>query len=478
MEALMNFSELADALGGRLLTGEGKQTNLSSGHAPDQFSSVSIDSREISPGGLFVALRGSSLDGHRYVHSAIEAGAYGAIVESKAMENTSMDLASLCRNKNIFLIIVEDSLKALQKAAAIYLERFPDLVKIGITGSSGKTSTKEIAAAIIGREKSVIMSKGNYNSETGLPLSVFQVRAHHEVGIFEAAMNQRGEMRALAEILTPHLALITNIGTAHIGNLGTTDAIAAEKKEIFAFFNNNNTAFIPDEDNYRDFLAEGVRGNIIFFGMNTFKEKESIKEMGLSGTNFILDGKNCSFKLPGKYNFANAIAAISLAKELSVSSESIIKGLESVKPLFGRGEIIKGKRTLIRDCYNSNPESANAALDFCDSLSWPGRKLYVLGSMLELGEKSETAHADLGSRLASSSADMIFLYGEEMKAALKRINENQNEINRVCHTTEKDELSESINKNIKDDDLVLLKGSRGCALESLTDMILGEAYVL
>ena len=395
-----------------------------------------------------------------------------------------MGLASLCKNKNCCLIMVEDSLKALQKAAAVYLKKFPALKKIGITGSSGKTSTKEIAAAIIGREKSLIMSKGNYNSETGLPLSVFQVRAHHEVGIFEAAMSQRGEMRTLAEILDPHMALITNIGTAHVGNLGSTDAIAEEKKEIFAFFNDNCTAFIPDEDNYRDFLAKGIRGKIILYGKNKLNDLESVKDMGLLGTNIILDGKSCSFKLPGKYNFENAIAAISLAKELSISSEAIIEGLESVKPLFGRGEIIKGKRTLIRDCYNSNPESANAALDFCDSLSWPGRKFYVLGSMLELGEKSDAAHAALGSRLSSSTADMIFLYGDEMKAAMDKINES-NEINmedisrfRVCHTTDKEELSEKINKNIKDDDLVLLKGSRGCALESLTDMILGEAYVL
>ena len=461
----MSFSGLSQALGARLFTWEGKEgTGFSSGG----FSSVSIDSRTVLPGALFVALRGGVLDGHRFIDAAFKAGASGAMIALSALEDQSLALNGLLRKWKKVLIAVEDTLKGLQDAARIYLGQFANLIKIGITGSSGKTTTKEIAAAIIGQEKSVVMNKGNLNSETGLPLSVFDVRSHHEVGIFEAGMNRQGEIAELAGVLNPKLALITNIGSAHIGILGSRDRIAEEKKKIFSGFDAGNTALIPAEDDYRDFLAMNVPGRKVFYGASTLPALGAVRDLGLEGSEIIWDGMAVRFGLPGKFNLHNALAAAALAQELKVSSESIRRGLESVRPLFGRGEILSGRATLIRDCYNSNPESALEALDFCDSLEWPGRRIYVMGAMLELGDISEEAHAALVRHLVSSRADRVFLFGEEIRRAVLAMGEKGN----FFHTCDMEELSRAVDNYVEDGDLVLLKGSRGCALEQLTDIIL------
>jgi len=460
---LMSFSGLSHALGARLFSWEGKHD--------EGFTSVSIDSRAVCPGGLFVALRGETQDGHRYVDAAFRAGASGALVALSAMQDPALNLSSLAQKWDRVLVGVEDTLKAFQKAAAVYIRQFANLLRIGITGSTGKTTTKEITGAIISQEKAVVMNKGNLNSETGLPLSVFEVRSHHEVGIFEAGMNHKGEMADLAKILNPHIALITNIGTAHIGILGSRDNIAEEKKQIFSEFSGSNTALIPSSDDYRDFLAKDVKGRTVFYDRSSLPGLGATRDMGLLGTEITWEGEEFRFHLPGKFNLQNALSACALALELPVSGASIRRGLESVRPLFGRGEILKGRTTLIRDCYNSNPESIREVLDFCDSLEWQGRKIYVLSSMLEQGEVSEEAHAALGRRLVLSGADKIFLYGEETRHAAEVL---EKEKVRFFHTCDMDELSRKLDNSIEGSDLVLLKGSRGCALEQLTDVLVGK----
>jgi UDP-N-acetylmuramoyl-tripeptide--D-alanyl-D-alanine ligase len=465
----MTFLELSHAIGGRLFAGEGKQAGE---EWPADFSSVSIDSRKLSQGSLFVALRGNSLDGHQFVNAAFEAGAAGAMVAFSAMEDSNLGLSALAQKWGRVLVAVEDTLKGLQEAARVYLGQFKDLVRIGITGSAGKTTTKEIAAAIIGQEKSVVMNKGNLNSETGLPLSVFEVRSHHEVCVFEAAMNKKGEISDLARILNPHFALITNIGSAHIGILGSREAIAEEKKQIFSQFTGSNTALIPMDDKYRDFLAKDIRGRTVFYGASALSSLANVRDLGIQGTEIVWDGEKVRFGLPGKFNLNNAIAAAALAQELSLSASSIRRGIESVKPLFGRGEVFYGRTTLIRDCYNASPESVMEALDFCESLEWSGRKVYVMGSMLELGELSREAHENLGKYLVSSGAAGIFLFGEEIRPAADILLEDSTR--QIMYTANMDELSAMLDAYIEKGDLVLLKGSRGCALESLTEILTGE----
>ncbi|MDR1587519.1 MAG: UDP-N-acetylmuramoyl-tripeptide--D-alanyl-D-alanine ligase [Treponema sp.] len=469
----MDFASLSRSLGARRLSFSGEYVP-SDGTAPEAggasgFSSVSIDSRTVKPGALFVALAGEKSDGHGFVEAAFKKGAAGAMVDSAKLEK--FRLAELAKSMDRDLLAVDNTLLGLQQSARLYLEKFPRLVKVGITGSSGKTTVKEIAAAIIGAEKNTVMNSGNLNSETGLPLSVFEVRAGHEVGIFEMGMNRRGEIAELAAVLKPNIALITNIGSAHIGIIGSKGAIAEEKKNIFSCFTGSETALIPDGDEYSGFLARGVKGRVVFYGESSFKELGGTRSLGLAGTEIRWNGDAVRFALPGRHNLADAMAALAIAREIPAGSGAVKRGLEGVKPLFGRSEILEGRVTLIRDCYNANPESVEQALDFCDSLDWPGRRIYVIGDMLELGNNSREAHERVGRLLAASKADMVFLYGKETAAALNAAAGAPV----FRHYTKMPELSGALDARIRRGDLVLLKASRGCALEQLTDTLLGAA---
>ncbi|MDR2070769.1 MAG: UDP-N-acetylmuramoyl-tripeptide--D-alanyl-D-alanine ligase [Treponema sp.] len=460
---LMEYETLAQAIGGELRKFPG---------AGRGFASVHIDSRAVRPASLFVALPGSSTDGHRFVNAAFDAGAACAMVARSRMEDPSLALEESARKAGASLLVVEDTLEGLQDAARVYLEEFPGLLKIGCTGSAGKSTTKEIAAAMIGREKSVVMNRGNLNSETGLPLSVFEVRAHHQVGIFEMGTNKPGEIAALARILKPQIALITMIGTAHIEFFGTREAILDEKMQIFSYFSGTERALIFEDDDFRETIAAHVRGQVVFYGPKTLEELQKVEDLGLEGTEITWEGISVRFCLPGKYNLRNALAAAAIARAVPVSAQAVREGLGSVKPLFGRSEILRGPVTVIRDCYNANPESMAEAIGFCDGLDWPGRRVYVIGSMLELGTASAAAHSRIGRLLAASKADMAFLFGPETGAAANALAEAAAKVPAghkipCFHTDTMSELSRAVKAYIRPGDLVLLKGSRGCALEQV-----------
>jgi len=437
------------------------------------FSSVAIDSRKVTEGALFIALRGLQSDGHRFLPQAFDAGASAALVTRQGMKDAAYD-PSMAEKLGKILIVVEDTLKGLQEMAAAYLNRFTNLLRIGITGSSGKTTTKEIAGSMIGMEKKVVMNPGNLNSETGLPLSAFNVRDHHQVGIFEAGMNRRGEIAELAAVLKPQIALITNIGTAHIGALKSMEAIAEEKRQIFSRFTGTETALIPEDDPFRDYLARDVNGNVVFYGQKNLEaagKLNAVLDRGLAGTEITWEGIPAGFGLPGKHNVKNALAAAALASAAGASAASIREGLSAVKGLFGRSEVLRGKTTVIRDCYNSNPDSAAEAIAFCDSVDWPGRRFYILGSMLELGDHEAAEHRKLGELLSESKADVIFLYGKEMKPAAAVLQERNIPF---VYGEEMEEFSAAVECTIRAGDLVLLKGSRGCALEQLSKIVFVE----
>jgi UDP-N-acetylmuramoyl-tripeptide--D-alanyl-D-alanine ligase len=386
------------------------------------------------------------------------------------LEDSSLGLVALAETSGVALVAVEDTIKALQDGARAYLGRFPTLIRVGITGSSGKTTTKEIAAGMIVKEKRVVMNPGNLNSETGLPLAVFNVRSEHEVGIFELGMDHKGEIAALARILKPHIALITNIGTAHIGMIGSQRAIVEEKRAIFGEFTGTEMALIPADSPWREVLAGGVWGRALFYGSANLEEFGKVKSLGIEGSEVTWEGVRIRFGLPGRHNLRDALAASAIARAVPVSDEAIRQGLASVQPLFGRSEIVRGLVTVIRDCYNSNPDSAKAALDFCDSLDWPGRKLYVIGSMLELGPESAAAHRELGQRIAASQADQVFFFGAETLAATESLAGGKIPF---YYTDNMDELYRAVSERLSGGDLILLKGSRGCALERLDGLFGG-----
>jgi UDP-N-acetylmuramoyl-tripeptide--D-alanyl-D-alanine ligase len=471
---LMTLEKLAPAVGASLFPASSDKTR--------GFTSVSIDSRTVSPGSLFVALGGNSQDGHSFVEKAFASGAVMAMVAQSRMDSMGPALRSAAQQYDGVLVIVPHTLRALQDAALAYIRGFPQLLRVGITGSAGKTTTKELAAAMIALEKGVVMNAGNLNSEIGLPLSVFSVRAEHQVGIFEMGMNRFGEIEELARILRPQIALITNIGTAHIGILGSREAIAKEKKAIFSQFSGAEVALIPERDSFAAFLADGVQGRIRSYGTDCMASLGGYKSLGLEGSELVWGDKKVRFSLPGLHNVYNALAAAAIAEEVGVHPDAIRQALGNAKPLFGRGEIFRGPVTVVQDCYNANPEAAASAIEFCDSVDWPGRRVYVIGSMLELGSSSVEEHRKLGRLLASSKVQILVLFGpetEEIKNALDEVYSTVAPEEKIAYpkplvlrADDMEILKQKIVPLLTEGDLVLLKGSRGTALERLTEVVL------
>jgi UDP-N-acetylmuramoyl-tripeptide--D-alanyl-D-alanine ligase len=429
-------------------------------------AAVASDSRKVGEGCLFVALPGERTDGHEFLSQAAEAGAAALLVSEAQAGQRAGELAALAQRHGIGIVAVRDTLAGLQDLARFHMRGLPAMTRIGVTGSNGKTTTKEIIGSILSRAASTAMNEGNLNSEIGLPLACFAVAAAHRYAIFEMGMNRAGEMDVLVDIVRPDLALITNIGTAHVGMLGSLDAIAAEKRKIFAYFDGRQTGFLPEEERYREFLAKGVPGRFVSFGPKSTPGYGGSESMGLGGTLIHWEGFRIRFPLFGQHNLANALGAISVARELGVPNAEIRDGLEAVTPLFGRSQVINGPVTVIVDCYNANPDSVERALDFSEALPWPGRKIAVLGGMRELGEETGPAHAALGRRLRGTGLDALFLFGEEMEHAWKAIGGSPVEA-RCAWLTDLGTLRRRLADFLRTGDMLLIKGSRGVELERL-----------
>lgn len=433
-------------------------------------SAVAVDSRRVSEGSLFVALPGERTDGHEFLAQATRAGAAALLVSEKEADRRSAQLAGITAGNGPAVIVVPDTLKALQGLAASYLRRFSGVTRIGVTGSNGKTTTKEIIGAIISRGNPTAVNEGNLNSEIGLPVACFAVGPIHRYAVFEMGMNHRGEMDVITDIVRPDMALVTNIGVAHIGILGSQEEIAREKKRIFAHFDGRQTAFLPEDDRFRAFLAEGVRGRIVSFGPRSTPGYRGSESQGLDGTLIHWEGSRIRFPLFGPHNLANALGAISVARELGVPNADIRDGLEAVAPLFGRSQIIRGPVTVIVDCYNANPDSMKEALAFTAEVPWEGRRIVVLGAMLELGDETEAAHRALGESLRDSRFDAVLLAGAEMERAWRAL-EGSDAAARGRWSADVEGLSAHLARLVKPGDLVLLKGSRGLELERLLPLV-------
>jgi UDP-N-acetylmuramoyl-tripeptide--D-alanyl-D-alanine ligase len=263
---------------------------------------------------------------------------------------------------------------------------------------------------------------------------------------------------------------VTNVGTAHIGILGSRDAIALEKKAVFSRFDGSQLGFVNEDDDYNAFLKEGVRGEVRDFGPRSTKGFRGSEDLGLDGHAVDWEGLRVRFPLVGRHNLANAIAAIALAECVGTPPREVAAGLEAVRPLFGRSEIIRGAVTVIRDCYNANPDSAEAAIDFCDALDWKGRRAYVVGSMLELGAESESAHRRVGAACAASKASALFFFGEECRPAFESARA-AGFPGLVLFETDFDRLAAAVKAYVREGDIVLLKASRGMALERLSETL-------
>lgn len=499
-ESLLSLKDILSAVDGKEISGKSADSFF--------FSNVQTDSRNVVSGSLFVPLVGEKQDGHKFAGEAAEKGASAIFINFSEYEKNSSCYEELCRkHKRLFVIAVGNTLEALQKSAGKYVEKFPSIKKIAVSGSSGKTTTKEMIVSVLKEKFNVVSTEGNFNSETGLPLSVFNIRKEHEVCVFEMGMNRFHEIEEISSVLKANYAVITNIGSAHIGILGSRENIAEEKKHIFDFIEDDGAAFIPFEDDFKDFLSENVKGEIVYYGKNVPSSESGVCflcDRGVFGTSFSLCGLEVNLKIPGVYNYLNALAAVAVGKKFGLSPLQIKNGLEKMNSVSGRMETSRiflknGKKiTLVKDCYNANPDSMKSALSFISSLEnqvedplegsaessggktdfcGVNKKICVLGDMLELGEESFSAHSEVGSLVSSLPLDFVFFVGSEMKAAFDKasllgFSEAFYEKNHNMDSLEK--ISGLLLEKLSGNDVLLLKASRGIALERLVPLIEGS----
>lgn len=472
---LLTFDELLNAVCGKYI-------GFAREHSVFAFTSVATDSRQVKEGSLFVPLIGENQDGHKYIPDALKAGASVVFVTAFVYEENPeyyLNLAS--DNLAKTFVVVENNMRALQDAAHAYVKKFPALIKIGITGSSGKTTTKEILTSILKEKFNVVSTAGNLNSETGLPLSVFNIRAEHECGVFEMGMNRENEIGEIARVLEPNYAIITNIGNAHIGILGSRENIAEEKKKIFNYINEDGAAFVPDEDEFVNFLSQGVKGKVVRYGKNVDQKMSGVQFIsndGLSGTRFYIGKNEVRLQIPGIYNYINALGCIALAKTLGLNDGEICRGIEKVRTLPGRSDIIsvvtkknsngESRRIMmLYDCYNANPDSMEKVLSFCASLETKGRMIFVLGDMKELGAKSAEEHSRIGALAMLSRPELIVFVGPEMANGAKAARLAGFGNTKYFKESDAEEIGGFLLDYLRDDDFILLKASHSMDFDSI-----------
>ncbi|TVR92380.1 MAG: UDP-N-acetylmuramoyl-tripeptide--D-alanyl-D-alanine ligase [Spirochaetaceae bacterium] len=437
------------------------------------FSRPAVDSRTVRTGQLFVALPGERADGHNFLQEAFAGGATVALVGETYAEAAG---ASLRPPKGRGYCVVPDTLRALQQLSRAHLQQFPLLRRIAVTGSNGKTTTKELIASVLSQNAPTFATAGNYNSEIGVPLAIFDIQPEQRFGVFEVAMNRPGEIAVLAELVQPEIALITNIGSAHVGNLGDLQRIAEEKRQVFSCFNGEQAGFVYEDERFYSFLTDGLHGEVHSFGPRSIEGFEGFELQGLTGSIISYQGLDIRLPLPGAFNVRNALAAVAIAVYLGLDPEQIRAGLERVPAMFGRGEILHGPVTVLRDCYNANPDSVREALDFVAGLDWSGRRVVVLGSMKELGDETASAHAKICAAARAMRPDALFLVGEEFaEAYAEACAETYAEGDvKPHHATTTAGIEASLSQYLREGDFVLLKGSRSMALEDLTSIFTQE----
>ena len=483
-KSLLNLESLLAAVNGTV-----------AGNArPDfYFSYVVTDSRYVSAGAMFVPLIGEAQNGHKYIPQAIQSGATVVLANKSDYEQNNdfyKQLSAEGKLDSITLILVENTLYALQAAAKAYAKKVAsNMVRVSITGSSGKTTTKEMLVSVCKKhfgDDAVAYTKGNFNSETGLPLSMFQIRGDEKIGIFEMGMNRKNEIGEISDVWQSQYGIITNIGTAHIGLLGSRQNIAEEKRKSFDYIPADGAAFVPALDDFADFCTQKVAGKVVKFGAS-IPAKESgvtfLEDLGLNGTKFSVDGVEIVLPLAGEYNYSNALGVIALAKEIGINAREIKEGLESMAAISGRMDIkqIELKNgafvNAVCDFYNANLDSMEKVIEFCAKQSSFEQKIFVLADMKELGDSSFASHAQIGKDVAGTDASLVILAGPEMKAACDVLSKEKEIAGRevIYFENNDDAFYEAAASKIlafaKQNALVLFKGSHSMALEKLLPLI-------
>ncbi len=422
---------------------------------------VSIDSRDVDANTLFFAIKGERFDGHDFVKDVAEKGV-GAVVCHKEVECSAP------------VIYVKDTKDALVDLASYYKSTFKDLTLIALTGSVGKTTTKEMVACVMEQSGETLKTEGNFNNEIGMPRTLFRLSETTKNAVIEMGMDGFGQISVLSKCAKPDCAIITNIGVSHIENLGSREGILKAKLEILDGLEKGSSLFL-NGDNDMLSTVKNDDYNIVFFGIENEKcdvLAKEIKEIGLS-TEFVAVKGDIRQKIiiptVGIHNVYDALSAFAVGLEYGILPENIAKGLKNYAPSGMRQRIreINGI-TVIEDCYNASPDSQKAGLNSLCKIA-KGRKIAVLGDMLEMGSYSETAHRTVGEYAAECSVDILYTYGEESRYMADGAKKTG--LDKVFAFTDKTELTKSLLSEIKTGDTLLFKASRGMKLEEVFEKI-------
>lgn len=430
---------------------------------PKGFTGVSTDTRTVQKGDLFIPLIGENFDGHEFIHQAIEKGASGVVFSHKDMTLP----------QHITAIFVTDTLLALQDLARFHRQRFTIPV-VAITGSNGKTTTKDMAAAVLSNQFHVLKTEANYNNEIGLPLTLLQLTQEHEVAVVEMGMRGKGQIRQLANIALPTIAIITNVGETHLELLGSMEEIAAAKAELLEVIPENGVSILNGDNVYVREKAKKAKSRIVFFGLQEGDVKADNIHIKAQSIDFVCRMTNNVFTVDipttGKHNVYNALAAIALGIELGMNADSISSGFRAFNASPMRLHIERlGDYLVVNDAYNASPMSMVAAIDTMLEVA-KGRKVAVLGDMLELGPIAVSAHEAIGEKLAQCGIEIVVTVGELAASIANKASSCG--ISQVVVCSNHEQAQAELKKLLMPSDTILIKGSRGMKMEKIINMFL------
>lgn len=453
----ISINEIITATNGRLLKGK----------LDDLILDICTDTRKANAKDLFIPLVGEKFDGHNFILNAYENGV------RTFLKNKSNNIVLNLDDVNI--VEVEDTTKALGDLAKYYKNKF-SINYISITGSTGKTTTKDIIHSVLSSKYNTLKNEGNFNNHIGLPMTIFKLEDKYETAILEMGMSNSGEIKYLANIVDPKIAVISNIGLSHIENLGSQENILKAKLEITSSFAKDNVLIINGDDEYlKKLKSENLDYKLKSFGFEKGNDVFCVEyEMDENGINLTcsIDKNNETFFLParGKHNIYNAMAAIMVGIELGLNLNEIKNGLRNFKPSKMRLDIIKKDSiTIVNDVYNASPDSMKAALDILAEYK-NNRKIAVLGDMLEMGDYAETGHRIVG-HYGKNKCDIIITVGKNSKYIGIEAKEHGFKEKNVIHFDNNIEVIKYLKNNLNKNDVVLVKGSRGMKMEEIVNFL-------
>ncbi len=419
---------------------------------------ISIDSRNIESGMLFWAIKGDRYDGHDFVQSALDKGACGAVVHQDFQLPNAENL-----------IHVEDTLNALHSLANDYRKRL-GIPVIAITGTNGKTTTKEMLVSILKTTMKTATSQGNFNNHIGVPLSILTWPDDAEIGVLEMGMNHLGEINTLCQIAEPTHGIITNIGKGHLEFLKDVAGVAKAKGELLEYLNSKGTAFLNGDDEWLITMRNLILNSVLFGFSDSCSVQATDIENSTEAITFKVQNESIWMPVIGEYNVSNALAAIAAARHFKISWDHIRLGLENFEPVQQRMQIIQaGNIQIINDVYNANPTSMKNALMTLNEFPVNGRKIAVLGDMAELGQVSEAEHIRIGQLVKELNLDGFWSYGPLMQYAF---HESQRVgFTNTHHFENHKDLTEHLLSNIQKGDVILIKGSRSSRMETVVSLL-------